>query len=381
MSVSARDIPGTILWVAPFYNRTGYGVGARAMALALHRAGLRIRIMPVNEVEPGIDDCDMELLKSLEKTPPVPPITLLIFHVPDPGWLKFKLPEPSVRILATTFDGIGQGAELRPDFVAVCRQMDQVWVHTGKEVEALSQAGLAQEQIAIVRWPHIWRDNPVVPPPVPEPDLNNQNFRFFSVAIFQPRIRWNVLIEAFLHEFRKDEAELYLKVRFPEWHPIPQRPREEFQDLLSRLRRVTGSQTTVLIDEQVGTRMELLKLFDRCNAYISTDINNTAPISEALVRERLIISAGGIYPGELTIQQDCSKRIPVEGEMLLYKPGYRTLPVLRVEDVRVGMRKAYSMSPEERRSRGRYGAAKVPDAEAVVPCALQALKRVWERKL
>ena len=75
MSVSARDIPGTILWIAPFYNRSGYGVGARAMALALHRAGLRIRIMPVNEVEPGIDDCDMELLKSLEKTPPVPPFS------------------------------------------------------------------------------------------------------------------------------------------------------------------------------------------------------------------------------------------------------------------------------------------------------------------
>ena len=106
----ARDpLSGTILWVAPFYNRSGFGVGARAFVSTLHRAGVRIRTLSVDEVEPGIDDCDLGLIKSLEMTPLLPPITAIVSHVPSQIWLSLKLPEPNLRIMATTFDSSAQG--------------------------------------------------------------------------------------------------------------------------------------------------------------------------------------------------------------------------------------------------------------------------------
>ena len=154
-------LPGTIVWVAPFYNRSGYGVGARTNVIALHKAGLRIRIIPVNEKEPGIDDCDLDLIQSLEKTPVIAPVTQIITHVPSFNWLKLKLPEPCVRIIDTTFDSSAQGNLPPPEWIAVCRAMDQVWLMVEQERDAFTAAGLPAEKIRFVRWPHPWLHNPI----------------------------------------------------------------------------------------------------------------------------------------------------------------------------------------------------------------------------
>jgi hypothetical protein len=68
----------TILFIAPFYNRTGYGMGARALVEKWHQAGLPIRILSVDEVEDGIDDFDIRLLKLIS------PIKLLLFSTTYP---------------------------------------------------------------------------------------------------------------------------------------------------------------------------------------------------------------------------------------------------------------------------------------------------------
>ena len=88
MDEQPRLLPGTIVWIAPFYNRSGYGVGARAAVAALHKAGVRIRVLSNKEMDPGIDDCDLALFKSLETTPLIPPITAIISHLPrESGWI------------------------------------------------------------------------------------------------------------------------------------------------------------------------------------------------------------------------------------------------------------------------------------------------------
>ena len=140
---------GTILFVAPFYNRSGYGVGARTMVSALQRAGARIRILPVNEIESGIDDCDLSLIKSLEKTPVIPPVTVIIFHVPSNSWFNIKVPEPSVWLISTTFDSSAQGNLPPAEWIEACNEMDQVWVMTEQERNAFVAAGLPAEKILI----------------------------------------------------------------------------------------------------------------------------------------------------------------------------------------------------------------------------------------
>ena len=115
---------------------------ARSFVFPLHRAGIPIRIVPVNEVEPGVDDCDLALLKTLETTPLIPPVTAIVSHVPARVWLTLNFPEPKLRILATTFDGSAQRNFPPAEWVEICNEMDQIWLGTEKERETFISAGI-----------------------------------------------------------------------------------------------------------------------------------------------------------------------------------------------------------------------------------------------
>ena len=235
MSPDPKLLPGTIVWIAPFYNRSGFGVGARTNVLALHKAGARIRIIPVNQVETGIDDCDLALIKSLETTPVIPPVTAIISHVPSRNWLDIKLPEPNVRILATTvFDCSAKEGSPPAEMLSACREMDQIWLHVEFEREAFIAAGFPPEMVHTVYWPHHWLENPSLPPLFPEASVSTNPFRFLNISLFLPRRRWDALIEAYLEEFKETEnVELYLKVNYPSWHPVPGKPRQDLLDLVT----------------------------------------------------------------------------------------------------------------------------------------------------
>ena len=139
--------------------------------------------------------------------------------------------------------------------------MDQVWLMVEKEREAFISAGLPPEKIQLVYWPHPWLENPFVPPPTPEPAAPEKPFRFLSIAMFQPRRRWDRLIEAYLEEFKGNgNVELYLKVNYPSWHPIPGRPKQALHNLVSSLRQKAGSEAAIVIDEELGTRMGIVHL-------------------------------------------------------------------------------------------------------------------------
>ena len=53
-------VPGTVVVYGPHYARWGYGFIARLWALALHAAGLNVRVVPVDCNDPestgGLDD-------------------------------------------------------------------------------------------------------------------------------------------------------------------------------------------------------------------------------------------------------------------------------------------------------------------------------------
>lgn len=387
MAEQSSVLPGTIFWIAPFYNRSGYGVGSRAAVCALHRAGVRIRVYPGTEVEAGIDDCDLALIKSLESTPLVPPVTMIVNHVPNSTWLNIELPEPNLRIMATTFDSSVQGNLPPPEWMTVLKEMDQVWLMAEQERDAFIAAGLAPEKVQIVWWPHPWLENPCIPAPAPEPSVEGKPFRFLSIAMFQPRRRWDTLIEAYLEEFKGNgNVELYLKVNYPSWHPMPGKPRQDLLDLVDSLRRKTGSEETILIDEELGARSGILHLMDGCHAYVSTDTVSTAPMSEARVRQRMLICPEGLGLG-LTdamyspIAVDPDARFPLTQEMLQYQPHHKGafMPQLHVKDVRRALRSAYEMSPEERRAKA-ANASDIPGPSHCIPMFLGAVGSGWQYK-
>ena len=378
-------MPGTIVWLAPFYNRSGFGVGARTMVSALHRAGVRVRIIPVNNVEAGINDCDMALIESLESTPVVPPITVIVSHVPGRSLLDIKWPEPNVRILATTvFDCCADADSPPAEMLEVCRQMDQLWLHVPGERESFIAAGFPPEMLHTLYWPHHWLENPVLPPPFPETSGPDKPFRFLNISLFLPRRRWDTLIEAYLEEFKETEnVELYLKVNYPFWHPVPGKPRQDLYNLIDSLRKKTGSEAAIIIDEDLGTRMGIVRLIDSCNVYISTDTASTAPISEARVRRRMVIIPEGLGLGEIGIRiaVDPDAKTPLTRDMLLYQPNHRggSMPLLHVRDVRKAMRRAFDMTAGERQATDPH-IAHLQGPSDTLPVIIDAINSAWRRK-
>jgi glycosyltransferase involved in cell wall biosynthesis len=376
---------GTIIWIAPFYNRSGFAVSSRTTVTALHYAGVPIRIVPVNQVEPGINDCDLGLLKSLEATPVTMPVTVIISHVPSRAWLEMKLPEPNLRILATTvFDCCAGGGALPEEMLAVCREMDQIWVSTEQEREAFLSAGFSPDSVLVIKWPHHWIDNPVLPPAKPETMEPDRPFRFLSISLFLPRRRLDTLIEAYLEEFKDTQnVELYLKVNYPSWHPILGKPREDLFNLVDALRRKTGSEAKIIIDEELGTRLDIVELIDSCNVYVSTDTAATAPIGEAIVRQRIPIMPAGLgikLPDRQLIPVDPDATITLTPEMLQYQPNHKglSMPLLRVEDVRSAMRRVFERPLEERRAGAALGRILRP--KDTVPEIMEAISSGWLKK-
>ncbi len=383
-------LSGTIVWIAPFYNRSGFGVGARATVSALHRSGVRIRVLSVNEVESGIDDCDLNLIKSLEATPVIPPVTAIISHVPSRHWLNLKLPEPNLRVLFTTvFDCCAEGGSVPVEMLEVCRKMDQVWICAEKEREAFLAEHFPPDMVQTVCWPHPWLENPFVPPASPEMLVKDQPFRFLNISLFLPRRRWDTLIEAYLEEFKETKnVELYLKVNYPSWHPVPGKPRQDFHKLVKTLRKKTSSEASIIIDENLGTRKGIVQLIDSCNVYVSTDTASTAPVSEARVRRRIVVVPEGLgiglgigMPG-IEIVVDPQAKIPLTPEMLLYQPNHQGafMPQLHVKDVRSAMRRAYEMSPEERQVVASAFSAHIPGPSESVPVIMEAIRVGWAYK-
>ncbi|MEO6992367.1 MAG: glycosyltransferase [Lacunisphaera sp.] len=381
----------TVVIYAPFYNRSGYGVAARALASALHAAGLKIRIMPVDNVEEGIDDCDLTLLHSLEKTPLTSAVVAVFFHVASPAWLKIALPPQSARILFTTFDGTAQGLKPPAEWVSVCNQMDQLWLQTEKEAAVFASAGVAADKIHALKCPHPWISNPSLPDA--QPRNAGAKFRFLSIAMFQPRRRWDTLLEAFLTEFKETpDAELYLKVNYPLWHPVPGQPAKDLRHLIETLRQKTGSNASVILDEELGTRAGICRLIDSCDAYASTDTTLTAPVGEAFVRAKIAIIPDGYgadlpyCEGALIIPIDPKLVGPMTEEMLQYQPHHRgrEMPLLRVEDVRQALRAAYELPESQRHEMGRLSAL-VMDCKYgptyVTPAYLKAIDRAVKDKL
>ncbi len=386
-------LDGTVVVYGPVYARSGFGLLARGWALALHHAGVRVRVAPVDCPDPKVggdlDDCDLYLLRKLENTEIHGPLTAIFAYVPIYAWPKMALPEPSVRIMLTTFDSSAQAKSPPYRLVHICNQMDQVWLANRSEEQAWIRGGLKPELIRTFRWPNDWIDNPILGPVRPKPVETGGVFRFLHVSVFFPRRRLDVLIQAFFEEFADaDSAELYLKITYPAWHPVVEKPKHDLNELIERFRRQTGSKARVIVDETMGTRQELARLFDSCDFYVSPDTSSTAPVSEALFRGRLGIITDGWnveLPPEMIVVKNSARQVQVTPEMADYMPHHRggSFPALEVADLRAALRQARATSPAERAEKAARALQFMREHfsyAATVPACLTAMREAWQRR-
>lgn len=345
---------GTLVFISAFKNRTGLAASARAWAKTLHSAGIKLRILSINDESPGIDDIDFDLLKSLEKTPLEPPITAVFFHNPSPDWLKLKLPEPHIRIMLTGF----VGENIPRDWMDICNQMDHFCVMSAEERINWLNSGAHPDKVSVCGGPHLWASIPIEP--IRAKSLSRKNvFRFFSLGTYSPNRRWDALIEAFLKEFRSnDQVELYLRVNYPTWHPVPGKPKQDLIDLITTLRKQTDSQAKITIDESLGSRMELMETYDNADVYVSADVAGTASVWEAIYRRTPLVLVEEVYQSSFELLKNVflikpgagTEKITVEGEMLNYLPQYRGVQWsrLNIDEIQSALRQAYDTPPKTR---------------------------------
>jgi|GEM_PF-4427883 len=348
---------GTIVWISAFYNRTGLANASRACVMALHNAGFKVRVVHVGDVQPGIDDCDINLFKTLEKTPVIPPVSAIFFHNPDESWLTIQLPEPNVRIMMTAF----VGKNVPPQWIDICNRMDQLWLMSEAEKSVWIASGIDPQAIQLVSSPNPWQMFPIVP--IISGGLNRSNkvFRFLSIGTFSPNRRWDTLIQAYLEEFKENsETELYLRVNYPNWHPVKEQPERDLSNLIKTLRIQTQSDAKIVIDDALGTRLDILRLMDSCDAYVSCDVSGATPIAEAAFRRKLIIAPAEWNVPEdnlslrrenaILIQSGNAGTISVEGDMLNYLPQYQGVswPRLDISLTRQALRETYQLTSDQR---------------------------------
>lgn len=341
----------TILFFAPFYTRSGYGLGARSMVLEWRNIGMNIRIIPLDKSEPGIDDIDIKLFQQLESTPISGQPVAVFYHVPSQHWIDISLPAGSLRVLMTTFEGAIQGEQPPKDWIIIANQMDQIWLAKIEQAAWIS-AGIRPKIVRDLKPPHHWIHDPI--PRHADVITNNsrENYQFISIAMYQPRRRWDTLIEAFFEEFKNESnLELYLKVNWPTWHPIPGKPQADLRRLVESSKIRHHGRCRVTIDDDLGTRTKIRSLIDSSNCYVSTDSVASAPITESLMRGKIVIapiSVSRYLPNHssIAITEDPDLRKPIDEETLHYQPHHRgkSVQLLRVMDVRNSLRQAYEFA-------------------------------------
>lgn len=345
---------GTIVFISAFYNRTGLAGSAKAWVKTLHDNGFRIKIISVNDVQPGVDDFDMELFKSLENTRLVPPITAIFFHNPTQDWLDIELPDPHVRIMLTGF----VGSNVPPEWIDLCNKMDHFCVMSDTERMNWINSGAITEKLSTLPGPHSWLNLPILPVTTIRPKHSDRIFRFLSLGTFSPNRRWDSLIEAFFQEFRdNDKVELYLRVNYPAWHPVQDGPKKDLENLIGSLRQKTNSKAKIVVDETLGTRLGIMELIDSADIYVSTDVAATATLIESICRRVPVILVEKVWKDSKKILEysipiksgSKQESITVKGEMLKYLPQYDGVewPRLSIREIRKALQKSYAMDESD----------------------------------
>jgi GT2 family glycosyltransferase/acetyltransferase-like isoleucine patch superfamily enzyme/cytochrome c-type biogenesis protein CcmH/NrfG/glycosyltransferase involved in cell wall biosynthesis len=330
--------------------------------MALHNAGFKVRVVNVGDVQPGIDDCDIGFFETLEKTPVIPPVSAIFFHNPADAWLTVQLPEPHVRIMMTGF----VGKNVPPQWIDICSRMNQVWFMSEAEKSAWLASGINPDKVRLVSPPNTWQMLPIVPICKRGFDTSSQVFRFLSIGTFSPNRRWEALIQAYLEEFKgTGGTELYLKVNYPNWHPVNGQPQSDLFNTIKTLREQTQSGAKIVIDDALGTRLDILRLIDGCDVYVSTDVSGACPVAEAAFRHKLIIASTEWNPPEsnfsltsenaILIPSGKTGTVLVEGDMLNYLPQYQGVswPLLDISLTKLALREAYQLTPAQRQKMGK----------------------------
>ncbi len=204
-----------VRWVSFIYDTFGYADEARNMVLRLNEEKFRIKVYPVCKQQDELKILDDNTRKKLDllvrREEQLNPVNIIWLPV---NWITntrgIQIPNSSANIIRTMFET----DRIPADWVTTCNNMNEIWVPSQFNVETFAQAGVSRDKLFVIPGgidPDKFSSD-VAPANWPD----KRGFNFLSVFEWTDRKGWDVLVRAYLKEFKKkDDVALVLKVNVP----------------------------------------------------------------------------------------------------------------------------------------------------------------------
>lgn len=258
-----------IIWVGPVYENGGYGQVSRSFVLELRRQGVPLRIVPTGQPVPQGEDFapgEAEALQACEQVKLSAESTAVIHSSPD-GFPS--APRPDAR--RTVGYTIAETDRIPGDWAARCNQLDEVWIPTEFNRATFTRFGVDDRRVRVIPYGvDVSRlDRLAGEQPAPAP---TGEFVFLYVCAFDFRKGVDLLIDAYLREFRRGEAvRLKIKTWVPPYAGIDGTVAEWVEAEFGS--RLPGGAPVEIVEGYTSTS-EMVQLYREASLYITTDRAN-----------------------------------------------------------------------------------------------------------
>lgn len=225
--IAGEPTSASVVWSGPLRDPSGYGEESRHLLFALDKAlygtdglalsyrgkpmGVAAQPLPWSDKEAKLTASDQERLDALCDKSAASGFVQIVHNFPP---LFERHPEARICIGRTTFET----DRLPQDWVKVCNRMDYVWVPTEFNKKTFADAGVDPDKLVVVPECldadfYAREATQQNMPEVVRSTKDSGGFTFLTIFDWTLHKGWDVLLQAFLEEFRdNDDVQLVLKV-------------------------------------------------------------------------------------------------------------------------------------------------------------------------
>jgi glycosyltransferase involved in cell wall biosynthesis/2-polyprenyl-3-methyl-5-hydroxy-6-metoxy-1,4-benzoquinol methylase len=187
-----------LLWAAPLRDPSGYADEARHFLFALEEAGFNVAARAIKWSD-KVAVLSVERERTLQRmlARPVPRGPIHVSHILAPHFQRMVEARANVGRTMFETDRLPEG------WAAACNQMDAIWVPGAFNRETFQRSGVQPEKLRLV--PGAIDLAPYNPQCLPLQISGACGFNFLSVFDWTLRKGWDILIQAFVEEFRMEE--------------------------------------------------------------------------------------------------------------------------------------------------------------------------------
>jgi len=243
-------------WGGPMFDYGGYARMNRTYIIKLHAMGAVVRTIPMQTIE-NVNKPTSDFLRGLSnvklsnKYPRVYGMT-----IPD------LLAHGGMKILYTMME---TSKRIHPELVDRYNMADELWVPCTWNIEVFKNSGV---QVPIKLFP-LGVDTGVFHPDGEKMDLPGRTFKFLSVFGWSYRKGFDVMIQAFLEEFDKDEdVTLLLSTRFEGQAGKKKRILDDFAHIRSLVGKPDSRLPHVSLHNGYTSDADMPKLYRSCSCFV-----------------------------------------------------------------------------------------------------------------